>query len=329
MPGEVSYTTEEIARLLKISKLTVYDIIKKGDLPAYRVGRQMRIDADDLEAYKQRSRMAPDLTGENMHAMMPAATTSVTAKPAAARAENTSSQAVRQVVITGQDASLDILARYIEGNTNLIRPLRSHAGSLDSLIAMYHGHADVVSTHLWDGDTGEYNLSYVHKILVNFPYIVINVVLRTTGFYVKKDNPKKISDWTDLKKQGVQIINREKGSGIRVLLDEKLRLAGISPRLLTGYYNEATNHLGVAGKVAGGEADVGLGIQNVASIVDVDFVPLVKERYDLVMLKLPQNKQWIETIKQVLQSESFKNELGAISGYDLSHTGEIMYETMD
>lgn len=99
------------------------------------------------------------------------------------------------VVITGQDMSLDILATHLERTLPSTRPLRSYAGSLDSLIAMYQGESDIVSTHLLDGDSGEYNLPYIRKLLVGFSYIVVHLLTRSAGFYVQKGNPLGIRSW--------------------------------------------------------------------------------------------------------------------------------------
>lgn len=316
MSGDVSYTTEEIAKLLKISKLTVYDLIKKGDLPAYRVGKQMRVDASDLEAYKQRAK------GSRLAERTPLA------EHGAQYPEPAASRGPRPIVITGQDISLDILAKHMEKQIANVRPLRAYVGSLDSLISMYRGESDIVSTHLWDGDTGEYNLPYIRKVLVGFSYTVVNLLTRRAGLYVRPGNPHRLAGWADLKRPGLRLANREKGSGARVLLDEQLRLHGIRPDEIEGYAEELTNHLSVAGKVASGEADVGVGIEKAASIVgSVEFIPLIRERYDLVLMNKPENRDWIAAVLGILQSEPFRSELKAISGYDLSLTGQILLET--
>ncbi|MDR6551103.1 helix-turn-helix transcriptional regulator [Paenibacillus qinlingensis] len=317
MTTDVSYTTEEIAKLLKISKLTVYDLIKKGDLAAYRVGKQMRVDAADLEAYKTRAKggkaavVYHDVTESNAQQVVYAG------------------QSPKQsIVITGQDVSLDILAKHIERQIVPYRPLRAYVGSLDSLISMYKGESDIVSTHLLDGDTGEYNLPYIRKLLIGSSYVVVNLVSRSAGLFVQEGNPKQLHGWADLKRTDLRMVNREKGSGARVLLDEQLRLQGISSQLLRGYEHEESNHMGVAGKVALGEADFGVGIEKAASMVGgVDFIPLIQERYDLVMLKKPENLAWIDRVLRILQSEAFQNELRPIRGYDLSLTGRVLYET--
>ncbi|MBD0383402.1 helix-turn-helix transcriptional regulator [Paenibacillus sedimenti] len=317
MTSDISYTTEEIAKLLKISKLTVYDLIKKGDLPAYRVGKQMRVDASDLEAYKTRAKSGHPAVQK----------TEVTEQPPRMESPLLSSSN-RSLVITGQDFSLDILAGHIEKRVPGYRPLRSYVGSLDSLISMYKGESDIVSTHLLDGDTGEYNLPYIRKLLVGSSYIVVNLISRTAGLYVQRGNPKQLSGWSDFKQPGLRIANREKGSGARVLLDEQLRLHGIAPQGIGGYEDEETNHMSVAGKVASGEADVGVGIEKAANLVGgIDFIPLIQERYDLVMLRKPENREWIDQVKHILQSEAFQGELRFIQGYDLSKTGRVLFET--
>ncbi|SFJ01983.1 helix-turn-helix transcriptional regulator [Thermoflavimicrobium dichotomicum] len=312
MSKPISYTTEEIAQILKVSKLTVYDLIKKGELPAYRVGRQMRIDAADLEAYKERAKGARLIHSS----ILPPSGNQVPV-----------SASVQTLVISGQDVSLDILTRHLEKQNQSLRPLRSYVGSLNGLIAMYRGECDVVSTHLFDGETGEYNLPYIRRILVGYRFIVVNLLSRWIGFYVAKGNPKGIHEWPDLLQPHVRMVNREKGSGARVFVDEQLRLHGILPQMINGYGQEESSHLAVAGSVAKGEADVGVGIEKAALIVGVDFIPLMKERYDLVILKDAKPPEHVDTLLQVLQSDTFKDELQAIGGYNTSLTGTVLFES--
>ncbi len=147
------------------------------------------------------------------------------------------------------------------------------------------------------------------------------------GFYVEKGNPKNIQTWADFITPGIAMVNREKGSGARVLIDEHLRLAGISPHDVQGYHTEESSHIGVASKVVSGQANVGVGIEKAARLVDVDFVPIMQEHYDLVIMKLPNNTAFIELLQGIVQSDAFQSEIGAIGGYDLSRTGQVIYET--
>lgn len=306
MVKDESYTTEDIARLLKVSKLTVYDLIKKGELKAYRVGRQMRVDASELENYKVR---------EQEVKTTPKSQTSI-------NQENTTT--IRPIVISGQDNSLDILSRALEDGKTF-QPLRSYRGSLDSLIAMYEGRADVVSTHLFDGDTGEYNIPYIRKILVSMPFIVVKFIERYAGFYVAKDNPKQIKTWEDLMRQDVSLVNRENGAGARILLDEQLRLHHIKRGQVTGYDVEQTSHLAVASTITSGKADVGVGIENAAKMAGIGFVPMIKENYDLVLLNTSENKALIDQILNILKELSFKEKLKSL-GYSIENMGDIIWQ---
>ncbi|OIK16008.1 hypothetical protein BIV60_06890 [Bacillus sp. MUM 116] len=309
MSKELSYTIEEVSQLLKVSKLTLYDLVKKGELPAFRVGRQMRIDAADLDQYIHNQK-----THKTKH-QAPIVDLQ--------RSEKVESN---NIIISGQDMVLDILGKYIEKHSSY-KPLRSYTGSLNSLISMYNGEGDIVSLHLFDGDTGEYNLPYIKKILVGHSYILLNLLSRKAGFYVKNGNPLNITSWTDLKQNHIKIVNREKGSGARILLDEQLRLNQISPRNINGYENEESNHLSVASVISSGAADVGVGIEKAAKIVGIDFIPLITERYDLVILKTLETEKLIGTIKDILTSRQFKSEIHALGDYDTTHTGNIIYET--
>lgn len=295
MSFEISYTVEEVAKLLKVSKLTVYDLIKKGELPVFRVGRQMRMSAQDLEAYMKNA--AQKEAGMN-----------------------------RKLVIGGQDILLDMLSKNIEKNTGY-KVLRSHKGSLDSLIAMYNGECDIVSLHMYDGDTGEYNVPYVKKILVGYSYILINLVARKAGLYVQKGNPHRIAGWEDLQESHLRLVNREKGSGARILLDEQLRIHDIPAKSIKGYEKEEMNHISVATAVAGGHADVGVGIEKAAKLVGVDFIPLMEERYDLLILKTAENEQLIENVIGILNQPAFLGEIEALGDYNCALTGKVMYET--
>ncbi|MFJ7746828.1 substrate-binding domain-containing protein [Peribacillus sp. NPDC097295] len=306
MSKELSYTIEEVSQLLKVSKLTIYDLVKKGELPVFRVGRQMRMDAKDLDNYiqghKSTSSPAPIIEKQQVQ-----------------------SKESHHLVISGQDMVLDILGQYIERDSSY-KTLRSNTGSLNGLISMYNGEADIASVHMFDGDTGEYNLPYIKKILVGYPYMLINLVSRKAGFYVQKGNPLHLANWSDLN-QDMTIINRERGSGARILLDEQLRIHQISARHLKGYEKEETNHLSVASAVSAGLADVGVGIEKAAKIVGVDFVPLITERYDLVILKTPKNEQLLQIMKGILTSTSFQSEINSLGDYDTSKTGSVICET--
>lgn len=304
------YTPEEVAKILKISKGTVYDLIKKGDIPSYRVGKKMRISPSDLEAFTRPSSPVSKLT---------CSTTQVPIEQIILENQG--------LIICGQDIVLDVLTRHLERKNPQFRSLRSYVGSIDGLLALYKGSANVVSAHLWDGETGEYNTPYVRRLLPGQRILIINLVYRNQGFYVAPGNPKRIQDWVDLVKPDVKFVNREKGSGTRVLLDEQLRKLDIEAQQIKGYENEEMSHIAVASAVARGVADVGLGTEKAAlQIPVVEFIPLMKERYDIVIYKNDLARPAFQALLGVLNSKEFHEEVAGMGGYDISQTGAIMDE---
>ena len=300
------YTPEEVAKILKISKFTVYEMIKRGDLAAYHIGRKVRVDARDLDLYIQKSKG----TGP---AQLPS--TAPASRPGG-------------FIICGQDTVLDILTRYLEKELPQVSVLRNYVGSMDGLLALYHNTANVATSHLWDGDTDTYNLPYIRSLLPGHRAVLINLVYRNIGFYVAKNNPLNITGWQDLTRPGLRLINRERGSGARVLLDEQLRKLDIDFSSLQGYGSEETSHLTVASTVARGDADVGVGIEKAAlQVANVEFIPLRKERYDIVIRKEDIDKPHFQTLLAILRSTSFRDQIAGLGGYDTIHTGQIMGQT--
>lgn len=313
MSDTIAYTPEEVAKILKISRFTVYKFIKNGDLTAYHIGRKIRIEATDLEKYMKNAKGTTGTTTQ----IEPPLAQPVASIPAAQDG----------LIIYGQDAVLDVLTRHLEKKMPQVRSLRCFNGSMDGLIALYRGTANLITTHLWDGKTGEYNTPYVRHLLPGQQAIIINLVYRLEGFYVARGNPKNIKDWPDLLRSDIRFLNRERGSGARVLLDEKFQQLKLDPRAIPNYNQEETSHLAIASSVARGEVDVGLGIEKAAMQVEnVDFIPLQKERYDLVMLQRDLDKPHFQALLAILRSPAFRNEIGGMGGYDVSQMGEIMAE---
>lgn len=310
MTDPLSYSPEELSKLLKISKGTVYELLKRGEIPSYRVGKKIRISQSDLQVY-----MRP------AEAPIPSGTENIKTSLEKLIIEN------QGLIICGQDIVLDVLTRYMEKRNPLLRSLRSYVGSIDGLLALYKGTANLTATHLWDGETGEFNIPYVRRFLPGQRTVVINLVYRNLGFYVAPGNPLDIRDWTDLSRPNLTIINRDKGSGTRVILDEHLRNLNIDGRAIKGYENEEMSHIAVASAVARGMADVGLGTEKAAlQVQEIEFVPLTKERYDLVCYKHDLEKSNFQTMLAILRSAEFKDEVAGMGGYDTSRMGEIIAE---
>lgn len=310
-------TPQEVADILRIKKNTVYELIKRGELKAYKVGKKIRIEPQDVEAYKnqtQISRKEP----QPMPVSSPAPLPPVQEYGPQERGES-------PLVICGQDILLDILAGHLETQLPGLRVLRAYIGSYHGLQELYMEKVQVTASHLWDGDSGQYNLPYVRRLLPGIPAVVLRLCSRWQGFYVLKGNPKGIQGWEDLGRRDLTFINREKGSGTRVLLDEQLRLRNLSAQGIRGYQQEYTSHLAVATGVAQGEGDFGLGNEKTSlQVQGIDFIPLQLEHYDLVMRQEIMAQPVGRKILEIITSRSFQEAVQAIGGYELKETGKII-----
>lgn len=326
-------TTQEVADMLKIAKNTVYELIKRGELNGYKVGKKVRVDLNDVIEYKNRTKTIRPTTYPNLkQKQAELKQTYFTEEPknvlptsiAGAEYNKQSSG----FVICGQDIMLDILSRYLQYHPSGVQALRSYVGSYNGLYMLYHGEVQMTAVHLWDGESGEYNISYVKRMLPGISTVMIHLATRKQGFYVPKGNPKGIKGWEDLRRKDIVIINREKGSGTRVLLDEKLKKLGIQANLIDGYHRESTSHLAIASTVARGGADLGLGNEKSALQVNgVDFIPLQTEQLDLVFKKEDLEKPEIQAVLDILKQSEFQLELEGIGGYNTQNIGNIIAET--
>jgi len=228
------------------------------------------------------------------------------------------------VIIGSHDLALDLLASWVTRGDPSLRLSSNHVGSLEGIIALKKGYAHMAGSHLLDPATGEYNLPYIHKYLAGVEVRVIHLAYRQQGFILLPGNPRGITGLSDLVRDGVRFINRQRGSGTRVLLDHLLEREGIDPAQINGYQGEEFTHLGVAVAIESGRADVGLGIYGAAKALGLDFVPVEQERYDLIIPHEHFDDPQIQKVIGVLRSEEFQAEIEGLGGYDTSRMGEEM-----
>ncbi|HWT75505.1 MAG TPA: helix-turn-helix transcriptional regulator [Mobilitalea sp.] len=313
MDNDSVLTTQEVADMLKIAKNTVYELIKRGELNSYKVGKKVRIDLKDVIEYKNRTKTAQTIAA-------PVEIKSIS--PGYKLVSDVQRQ--NSFVICGQDILLDILSRYLQFHPAGFQALRSYDGSYNGLYALYHGLVQMTTVHLWDGETGQYNMPYVKRMLPGIPAVIVHLATRFQGFYVMKGNPKGIKGWEDLKRKDITFINREKGSGTRVLLDEQLKRMGLAATSIEGYHRESTSHLAIASTVARGGADIGLGNEKSALQVNgIDFFPLQTEQLDLVFKKEELEKPEFQAVLEIISNKEFQLELEGLGGYDINRIGEI------
>ena len=227
-------------------------------------------------------------------------------------------------VIGSHDLTLDLMAQFLSGHER--RLASANVGSQGGLVALRRGEAHFAGSHLLDPKTGEYNISYIRQYMPNIPVKVVALVGREQGLLVRRGNPKEIKSLGDLARHDVQFVNRQRGAGTRVLLDYHLNLMTIPQSSIEGYTQEEYTHLGVAASVASGRADCGLGIAAAAQALDLDFVPLFQERYDLVIPKQFADGDLLAPLFGLLADSAFRDAVSQLQGYDVSVMGTIILE---
>jgi putative molybdopterin biosynthesis protein len=203
----------------------------------------------------------------------------------------------------------------------------SHVGSMGGLMAIKKGLCHIAGTHLLDTSDGSYNISYIKRYLPERRVHLIHLVKRDQGLIVQPGNPKDIKDISDLARADVQFINRQGGSGTRILLDYRLTELGLQPEAISGYDNEEYTHMAVAVAVLSGAADVGLGIQAAAKALNLEFIPVVTESYELVIPDEFIEKPEIRLLLDIIGSAEFKSRVAALGGYHLENTGKWMWKS--
>ena len=310
MAQNKSLSTQEVADILHVSKSTIYDLIRRGEIHSYKIGRKVRFTQDDVDAYIARSR--------HEHSTRPVRyldthSTLLTPDP----------DERPELIISGQDVVLDILANYlqIEG----VNAARTYLNSFEGLLALYQDKIHVAACHLFDGF--DYNTSFVRSLMPGVPAVLVNVSYRTQGFYVQKGNPRKIKGWSDLGREDISVLNRRVGSSARILMDTQLKRLGIPASRVSGYDKIMRSHLTMAAAIAAGEADLAIGTERISrQIENLDFIPLLEERFDFVIKKEMMETEAVQKLIKVLNMPEFRQEIARFSGNDYRDLGKVITE---
>ncbi len=228
------------------------------------------------------------------------------------------------VAVGSHDNTLDLLADQLKADNREITLSSSHVGSMGGLMAIKRGVCHLAGSHLLDTEDGTYNLSYIRRYLPDQKVRVVNLVFREQGLIIAKGNPKGIQGIEDLARDDIQFINRQSGSGTRVLLDYRLAQLGLDRSAIHGYADEEFTHMAVAVAVLSGAADAGLGIYAAAKALDLDFIPVVTEQYDLVIPAAYFETEKIQGLLETIRQPVFKERVKALGGYGVEKTGEII-----
>lgn len=310
MSQNKSLSTQEVADILHVSKSTIYDLIRKGEIHSYKIGRKVRFTQDDVDAYIARSR--------HEHSTRPVKnidTHSTLLTP--------EKRDLPELIISGQDVVLDILANYLQQEG--IHTARTYLNSFEGLLSLYQDNIQVAACHLFDGF--DYNTSFVRSLMPGTPAVLVNVSYRTQGFYVQKGNPKNIKNWSDLAREDITVLNRRVGSSARILMDIQLKQLGIPASTVKGYDKIMKSHLTMAAAVAAGEADLAIGTERISrQMENLDFIPLLEERFDFVIKKEILETEPVQKLLKILKDPVFRKEIAHFSGNDYRDLGKIITE---
>ena len=318
---------EDVARYLHLGKNTVYQLAKSGQLASYRVGRKLKFTLEDVESYVASTHQSSAATSP---------LTSAKASPAGIARDHAESDLSRAAafgalegdpfIIAGGDVAADLIASAL--NSLGMSAARLVHGSYTSLVNLYAGEANAAVVHLYDQKTNSYNVPYATSLAPGVSVVIYRLYGRKQGLIVQEGNPKSLTTWGSLLREGVRLSNRTKGSGARVLLDEKLRAMEARSESIEGYDSHASVASVAIRRVAAGMADVAIGTSREARRVEgVKFIPLQTEWVDLVVTKTPESRPYIRQLSSLLASDRFKYDAQTLGPSDLTKMGSIIYES--
>ena len=218
--------------------------------------------------------------------------------------------------VGSHDLLIEFIARLLHEAAPDAQMQVEYAGSLGGLMALAQGTADLAGAHLWDGETNTYNAPFVQRVLPGRPIYLVGLAYRALGLVVPPGNPQAITGLADLSRPGVQLVNRQAGSGTRVWLDRQLQTLGVEATAVAGYDTAETTHLRAARNVAEGSATVGLAIAAAGAAYGLDFIPLTRERYDLVIPQSVWENTAVQTLVSLVRGDHFRTAVAALDGYD-------------
>ena len=227
------------------------------------------------------------------------------------------------LAVGSHDLALEVLGVFLRRRLEKVSLSCANVGSMGGIMAIRNNEAHMAGIHLLDDKSGLYNASYVEKYLPDTACQLVHFAMRQQGLMIMPDNSKVIEGLDDLSRSDIRFINRQRGSGTRMLLDYELGKRGIDAKQISGYEKEVGTHMAVAASIAAGTADVGLGVQAAAVALGLKFIPVAQEQYDL-LLNFPVDDEHLYIILDILQTAEFRQEVEALGGYDLSNAGKVL-----
>ncbi len=319
---EKIYTAQEIAQQLKIKKTTVYELIKRGELPATKVGKQFRVSQQQLDTYLGVSDKSESGASSPVHY--------------AQTVRNTADSAILQMdyllndnglIISSQESTMiEILRSHMSTHPGCLPMLHSYMSSYNSLYSLYFEKTHLALINLPYDKEHTLDFTKITSLLPGIPVTVLSLCDFQLGIYVKKGNPQNIASLKDFCRPNVQMINREKGNECRILLDEFLKISKISSASINGYGTESLSHLSTANGILTGKADTGIGdMAQLDAYPQLDCIPLTTANMMLVFRSSYMEHLAFRQMHQIISSSSFISSLEHFTGYSTHNTGKLTF----
>lgn len=301
--SEEMMNTKEVAQYLGIHEKQVYALIKSKRIPATRVTGKWVFPKKLIDEWIESN-----------------------AKTGLEQARQKSRRIEGALLASGSnDPILDMLQTYMKKSYPEFYIFSSNTGSTDGLKALNMGYTDIAWSHLLDPKSGEYNIPFLSTYLPNVKPVVVNLFLRDLGFVVAPKNPLGIRGFEDLPRKEIRFINRQRGSGTRVLLDHHLKRLRISPSKIHGYEKEAYTHFEVGLSILSKEADVGIATVAVSKLLGLPFIPITQERFDMLLDQSTFFEKGVQAFIEIFNSKEFRERVGRLGSYDFKNSGKILY----
>jgi putative molybdopterin biosynthesis protein len=301
--SEEMMNTKEVAQYLGIHEKQVYALIKSKRIPSTRVTGKWVFPRRLIDEWIESN-----------------------AQKGLGQAKEKSRRIEGALLASGSnDPILDMLQTYMKKSYPEFYIFSANTGSTEGLKAMNLGYTDIAWSHLFDPKSGEYNIPFLPTYLPNLKPVVVNLFNRDLGFVVAYKNPLNIRGFEDLAQKEVKFINRQKGSGTRVLLDHHLKRLRISPSKINGYEREVYTHFEVGLSILSKEAYVGIATIAVSKLLGLPFIPITRESFDMILDQTTFFKKGIQAFIEILNSQEFRNRVEKLGNYDFKNSGKILY----
>ena len=301
--SEEMMSTKEVAKYLGIHEKQVYALIKSKKIPSTRVTGKWVFPRKLIDGWIDSN-----------------------AKTGLEQAKQKSRKIEGALLASGSnDPILDMLHTYMRKSYPEFYIFSANTGSTDGLKALNMGYTDIAWSHLFDPKSGEYNVPFLSSYLTNVKPVVVNLFRRDLGFVVAPENPLHLHAFEDLTQKRVRFVNRQKGSGTRVLLDHHLKRLRIIPSKINGYEKEVYTHFEVGLSILSKEADVGIATIAVSKLLGLPFIPITHESFDMILDQSTFFEKGIQAFIEILNSHEFRNRVERLGSYDFKNSGKILY----